>query len=55
MCKHDQPDRDMNSERTPLLSESQKAEFDRRLDDLDATPDDVLSWDELVARLRLPQ
>ena len=36
----------------PELSDEQKAEFDRRLAALDANPNDVITWDEIEARLR---
>ena len=31
----------------PALTDDQKAEFDRRLDALDANPNDSVSWDEV--------
>jgi putative addiction module component (TIGR02574 family) len=34
------------------LTEDQKIELDRRLADLDARPDDVLTWDQIKARVR---
>ena len=39
----------------PELTAEQKAELDRRLDDLDAHPENVLSWQQIVERLGLPQ
>jgi len=40
-------------EPTPVkLSPEQRAEFDRRLDAYEANPDDVLTWDEVLERLR---
>ena len=38
----------------PTLSDEQKAELDRRLDDLNAHPENVLSWEQVnhaIARL----
>jgi putative addiction module component (TIGR02574 family) len=37
------------------LTHPQKAEIDRRLAELDATPDGVLSWDEITAYVRRPR
>jgi putative addiction module component (TIGR02574 family) len=34
------------------LTEAQKQEFDRRLADLEANPDNVLTWEEIKARVR---
>jgi putative addiction module component (TIGR02574 family) len=34
------------------LTETQKQEFDRRLADLDANPNNVLTWDEIKAQVR---
>jgi putative addiction module component (TIGR02574 family) len=34
------------------LSEAQKAILDRRLADLDSNPNNVLTWDEIKARVR---
>jgi putative addiction module component (TIGR02574 family) len=34
------------------LSEEQKQELDRRLADLDTDPDNVLTWEEIKARVR---
>lgn len=34
------------------LTEAQKHELDRRMADLDARPDDVLTWDEIKTRVR---
>ena len=36
----------------PELTEDQKREFDRRIADLDANPDNVLSWEEIKAKVR---
>jgi putative addiction module component (TIGR02574 family) len=38
----------------PELTNEVKAELDRRLDDLDAHPEKVLTWEEVLQRLRLP-
>jgi putative addiction module component (TIGR02574 family) len=35
----------------PPLTEAQKCELDRRLDDLEANPADVLKWEDVRARL----
>jgi putative addiction module component (TIGR02574 family) len=35
-----------------VLTPEMKAELDRRLADLDAHPDEVLTWDEVMASLR---
>ena len=34
------------------LSDDQKRLFDRRLKDLEANPNDVLTWDEIKTRVR---
>jgi putative addiction module component (TIGR02574 family) len=34
------------------LTERQRVELDRRLADLDARPDDVLTWEEIKTRVR---
>lgn len=39
----------------PAVLDDLKAELDRRLDALDANPDDVLSWDQVVDFIRRPQ
>jgi putative addiction module component (TIGR02574 family) len=39
----------------PTLTEEQKQELDRRLDALDANPNDVVSWDEIVRHVRRPR
>jgi len=36
----------------PTLSPEQRAELDRRLDAYEANPEDVLTWDEVLERLR---
>jgi len=41
------------AEQAPFgLTDDQKAELDRRLADLDANPDNVLTWEEVKARLQ---
>ena len=39
----------------PELTEAEKAEFDRRLDDLDANPGAAVSLEKLIERVRRPQ
>lgn len=39
----------------PQLTDEQKAEFDRRLDALDANPGNVVSWDDIVKHVRRPR
>ncbi len=39
----------------PELTDAQKAEFDRRLDDLDANPQNVVTLEKLVEHLRRPR
>jgi putative addiction module component (TIGR02574 family) len=34
------------------LTEAQKREWDRRIADLDANPNNVLTWEEIKARVR---
>ena len=34
------------------LTDPQKREFDRRIADLDANPENVLTWEEIKARVR---
>jgi putative addiction module component (TIGR02574 family) len=34
------------------LTETQKQEFDRRIADLDANPNNILTWDEIKAQVR---
>lgn len=36
----------------PGLTEDQKQELDRRIADLDANPGNVLTWEEIKARVR---
>ena len=35
---------------TPLLTEAQRQELDRRIADADANPDDVVPWEEVKAQ-----
>jgi putative addiction module component (TIGR02574 family) len=41
----------IEAEDHPPLTDAQRAEIDRRLDELEANPDDVLEWSEVRARL----
>jgi putative addiction module component (TIGR02574 family) len=36
----------------PALTDEQKVEFDRRLDELDAKPDDSMSWDDVERHVK---
>ncbi|MCY7286250.1 MAG: addiction module protein [Cyanobacteria bacterium CAN_BIN43] len=36
----------------PDLTESQKQELDRRIDDYEANPDNVLTWEEVKASVK---
>jgi putative addiction module component (TIGR02574 family) len=45
-------DRLLDSGWEPELSEEQKAEFDRRLDDLDKNPQNVVSLEKCVEHIR---
>jgi putative addiction module component (TIGR02574 family) len=36
----------------PDLTESQKQELDRRIDDYEANPDNVLTWEEIKASVK---
>lgn len=45
-------DRIVDSGWQPTLSEDQRAEFDERLNASDANPNDVESWDSIVAHVR---
>jgi putative addiction module component (TIGR02574 family) len=42
-----------NSEEMPL-TQAQKAELDRRMADLDAHPENVLTWEQIQAHVRGP-
>ena len=37
------------------LTESQKQELDRRIDDYEANPDNVLTWEEVKASIKAQQ
>lgn len=39
----------------PELTDAQRAEFDRRLDDLEANPNSTVSLESLIERLRRPR
>jgi putative addiction module component (TIGR02574 family) len=52
---HEAWDRLIDSGWEPELSDPQKAEFDRRLDDLDANPQNVVSLEKLVEHVRRPR
>jgi putative addiction module component (TIGR02574 family) len=39
----------------PELTEAQKAEFDRRLDDLDARPQNAVPLEKLIEHVRRPR
>ncbi|HEY1376375.1 MAG TPA: addiction module protein [Gemmataceae bacterium] len=45
-------DRILDSGWRPELTDDLKAELDRRLDALDANPNDVVSWDEIERHVR---
>lgn len=42
---------DAETEPLPPISEAQRRELERRLREHEANPDDVVSWDEVKARL----
>jgi putative addiction module component (TIGR02574 family) len=52
---HQAWDRLLESGWEPELTDGQKAEFDRRLDDLDANPQNVVPLEKLVEHLRRPR
>ena len=52
---HQAWDRLLESGWEPELTDAQKAEFDRRLDDLDANPQHVVPWDKLAEHIRRPR
>ena len=52
---HQAWDRLIDSGWQPKLTNAQKAEFDRRLDDLDANPHSAVSVDKLIERVRRPR
>ncbi|MBW3624674.1 MAG: addiction module protein [Armatimonadetes bacterium] len=39
----------------PELTDAQKTELDRRLADLEAQPDNVVSWEDVQAHVRRPR
>ncbi len=43
------------SSEQPPLTEDQKRLLDRRLAELDANPDNVLTWEQIKARVREPR
>ena len=45
-------DRILDSGWQPELTDEQKAELDQRLNDLDANPANVVSWDDIVRHVR---
>lgn len=45
-------DRILDSGWQPQLTQEQKAELDRRLDALDANPNDVVTWESVVEHVR---
>jgi putative addiction module component (TIGR02574 family) len=45
-------DRLLDSGWEPTLSEEEKAELDRRLDDLEANPGKVKTWEEVLEHVR---
>jgi putative addiction module component (TIGR02574 family) len=52
---HQAWDRLLESGWEPELTDRQKIEFDRRLDDLDANPQNVVSLEKLVEHTRRPR
>jgi putative addiction module component (TIGR02574 family) len=52
---HQAWDRLLESGWEPELTQEQKAEFDRRLDDLDANPRNVVALEKLVEHVRRPR
>jgi putative addiction module component (TIGR02574 family) len=52
---HQAWDRLIDSGWEPELSDAQKEEFDRRLADLDANPQNVVSLEKLVEHVRRPR
>jgi putative addiction module component (TIGR02574 family) len=48
-------DRVRDSRAVPELTQTQRADLNRRLADLDADPDNVLTWDEIEARVTRPR
>jgi putative addiction module component (TIGR02574 family) len=52
---HQAWDRLLESGWEPELTQEQKAEFDRRLEDLDANPQNVVALEKLVEHVRRPR
>jgi putative addiction module component (TIGR02574 family) len=52
---HQAWDRLLESGWEPELTQEQKAEFDRRLDDLDARPQNIVAWEKLIEHVRRPR
>ncbi|HEV2949415.1 MAG TPA: addiction module protein [Gemmataceae bacterium] len=52
---HQAWDRLLESGWEPELTHEQKAELDRRLDDLDANPQNVVAWEKLIEQVRRPR
>jgi putative addiction module component (TIGR02574 family) len=52
---HQAWDRLLESGWEPELTDDQKAEFDRRLDDLDANPQNVVPWEKFGEHFRRPR
>jgi len=52
---HQAWDRLLESGWEPELTDRQKADFDRRLNDLDANPDNVVALEKLVEHIRRPR
>jgi putative addiction module component (TIGR02574 family) len=52
---HQAWDRLLESGWEPELTDDQKAEFDRRLEDLDANPQNAVALEKLVERVRRPR
>ena len=48
-------DRIIATDWQPRLTDAQKAEIDRRLDDLNANPNNVSTWDSIVQHVRRPR
>ena len=48
-------DRIADSGWQPTLTDEQKAEFDRRLDALDANPDDIVTWESITQHVKRPR
>jgi putative addiction module component (TIGR02574 family) len=52
---HQAWDRLIESGWEPALTDGQKAEFDRRLDDLDANPQSAIPLEKLIEHVRRPR